>query len=382
MSKVFIEESTLTAIGDAIRSKEGSSALIAPLDMADKITNLPSGGGGNLEVEPIVLTGNQIYGCCGPMAGFYIDNFGDTVSTQNLNDISYMFYNNTAAKIPFDLNCVENTLMNSNFLFQNCVNLTEHPNINNLYPSGISNFFRGCKSLREIRDDIDATWNWDRIHTYDYASTSNIFEECYSLRRIPESFIAKLWTPDAAAYSSTYTGIKGCYTLDELRRIPIEPATFKSSAFNNFVYQCYRLKDIIFDMNEDGTPKIVNWKNQSIILSQVGYASYGNQSSITGYNSGITADKEVTDDASYQALKNDPDWFTTNRLYSRYNHDSAVNTINSLPDTSAYLAANGGTNTIHFNAEAGEKTDGGAINTLTEEEIAVAAAKGWTVSFR
>ena len=101
----------------------------------------------------------------------------------------------------------------------------------------------------------------------------------------------------------------------------------------------------------------------------------------TYYNSGITADKQVVDDATYQALKNDPDWFTIDVNYSRYNHDSAVNTINSLPDTSAYLAANSGTNTIKFKGESGKLTDGGAINTLTETEIAVATAKGWTVSF-
>jgi hypothetical protein len=44
------------------------------------------------------------------------------------------------------------------------------------------------------------------------------------------------------------------------------------------------------------------------------------------------------------------------------------------------LATAGGTNTIKFKGIAGSKTDGGAINTLTEEEIAVAAAKGWTVT--
>jgi hypothetical protein len=68
------------------------------------------------------------------------------------------------------------------------------------------------------------------------------------------------------------------------------------------------------------------------------------------------------------------------RQYSRYNHDSAVRTINSLPDASAYLATTSGTNTIKFRGEAGSSTDGGAINTLTAEEIAVATAKGWTVS--
>jgi hypothetical protein len=43
MGKVFIEESTLTSIGDAIRTKSGSTELIAPLAMAEAITNLPAG---------------------------------------------------------------------------------------------------------------------------------------------------------------------------------------------------------------------------------------------------------------------------------------------------------------------------------------------------
>ena len=102
---------------------------------------------------------------------------------------------------------------------------------------------------------------------------------------------------------------------------------------------------------------------------------------IIGYNSGLTLDKKVTDDTTYQALKNDPDWYTLKKEYSRYNHDSAVATINSLPDTSAYIAEKGGTNTIRFMGNAGSATDGGAINTLTEEEIAVATAKGWTITF-
>lgn len=45
MAKVFIEETTLTSIGDAIREKGNTTELINPLNMADAITNLPSGGG-------------------------------------------------------------------------------------------------------------------------------------------------------------------------------------------------------------------------------------------------------------------------------------------------------------------------------------------------
>jgi hypothetical protein len=61
---------------------------------------------------------------------------------------------------------------------------------------------------------------------------------------------------------------------------------------------------------------------------------------------------------------------------SKYNRTSAVNTINSLPDLS-----NGSNNIIKFNGKSGLSTDGGAINTMTEEQIAVAVAKGWTVSY-
>lgn len=46
MSKYSIDSTTLTAIGDAIRTKEGTSAAIPVSDFATRITNIPSGGGG------------------------------------------------------------------------------------------------------------------------------------------------------------------------------------------------------------------------------------------------------------------------------------------------------------------------------------------------
>jgi hypothetical protein len=142
-----------------------------------------------------------------------------------------------------------------------------------------------------------------------------------------------------------------------------------------------RMKELTFALQEDGSPYTAQWKSQTIDLSSlIGFSHASYKDRILDYNSGITTDKEVRNAATYEALKNDEDWYTLYAEYSRYNHDSAVNTINSLPDTSAYLAANGGTNTIKFKGAAGASTDGGAINTLTEEEIAVATAKGWTVS--
>ena len=234
--------------------------------------------------------------------------------------------------------------------------------------------------LREFPEGFGSDWNWNRVHTFSYATLNSLFANCYSLRKIPVDVLNNMWgIQTSSSYVPMYNAFNKCYVLDEIRDFPIHQAALTSNCFDGLVQGCSRLKSFTFATNEDGTPKTANWKNQTITFENkynsnpIGYAYLA--SNITGYNSGITADKEVTDDATYQTLKNDPDWFTCNYQYSRYNHDSAVETINSLPDCSA-----SGTNTIKFMSLSGELTDGGAINTLTEEEIAVAAAKGWTVT--
>ena len=207
-----------------------------------------------------------------------------------------------------------------------------------------------------------------------------MFRDCSSLRSVPMNLIKSGNPYTYYFYSYFYNGFYWCFALDELINLPIPytKATWTSNAFYDTFGYCTRLKNVTFALN-NGVPYNVTWKSQVIDLSS--YVGYAGSNACTQYNSGITVDKEVTDDATYQALKNDPDWFTCDINYSRYNHDSAVATINSLPDTSAYLATAGGTNTIKFKGQAGALTDGGAINTLTEEEIAVATAKGWTCSF-
>ena len=60
MAKVFIQESTLTAIGDAIRSKTGKTELIDPANMSTEIASITTGGGGGggLPEGALNITGN------------------------------------------------------------------------------------------------------------------------------------------------------------------------------------------------------------------------------------------------------------------------------------------------------------------------------------
>ncbi|MBR5559017.1 MAG: hypothetical protein IKU72_02075 [Oscillospiraceae bacterium] len=48
MANVFIEESTMTAIGDAIRAKTGGTGGILPANMPAEIANITTGGGGGV----------------------------------------------------------------------------------------------------------------------------------------------------------------------------------------------------------------------------------------------------------------------------------------------------------------------------------------------
>lgn len=370
----------LTAIGNAIREKTGGTDLLTLDQMPAEIASISTGGGG-IEIEPIVLTGDCSHFGTGPLSSKFIELFGDKITTNGLTSLSNMFNNYELTNIPFELNMNNASGRSCMSLFERAKNLEVLPMMNDFYPESVSRMFYGCARLRTIPENVFNNWNYDRLHRYSYAGTDYMFYNCYSLRNIPESFLKNIYTSGtSSSYSLLNYGFYTCYCLDEIRGINFNPNVNITSnvcvwSFNS----CSRVKDIIFDCNEDGSPKAINAKQQTIDLTTyVGYAYI--PSYILNYNSGITADKRVSDDATYQALKDDPDYWTTNINYSRYNHDSAVRTINSLPDTSAYLATAGGTNTIEFKGASGALTDGGAINTLTEEEIAVATAKGWTVS--
>ena len=319
---------------------------------------------------------------------WFINKYGNKITTENITSAHHMFSLSEVSNIPFELNFSQEFFNNSiEYMFSDCYNLTSIPKLNNCKPDSTQSCFSSCQKLRYLPDDIATWFDWsylDNLTSEWSGSRNGLFSSCVSLRSIPMDFLAHGNPVVYSSYSIYDSVFFNCYVLDELVNLPNPHynATWTGNAFHTSLYYCSRLKNLTFALNpETNAPYVVEWKDQTIDLSEyVGYCSSTSEIYILSYNSGITADKKVTDDATYQALKNDPDWYTTNIAYSRYNHDSAVLTINSLPDASAYITANGGTNTIKFTGTAGSSTDGGAINTLTAEEIAVASAKGWTVS--
>lgn len=357
--------------------------------------------------ELLVITGNCNYRFAYNGWNLFIDHFRNEIKTNNITDMTNMFTGcSKLQEIPFEINGNPNVEQYLNYMFNSCNYLTCVPKINHIKPYSLTQMFANCYSIREIPEDFCDTWDWSVIDnaTSTYAGNmSNLFSNCYSLRKPPMQLLHG--NPKANNNYTLYSGLfNTCYSLDEITNIPlVHTTTYTANMFSYAGKYCRRIKDFTFALQEDGTPYVMNWKSQTIDLSGgVGFHLYSSSTptnqwsssqleqaaksaGIISYNSGITIDKAIYTEATYQALKDDPDAFclSTDKegpMYSRYTHRSAVATINSLPDTSAYLASAGGTNTIKFTGAAGSKTDEGAINTLTAEEIAVAAAKGWTVT--
>lgn len=404
----------LTAIGNAIREKTGGTDLLTLDQMPTEISNIQGGGtveeltitsngtytpptgidgyapvvvnvpqDGGLPAEALVLTGDCSYMFNNDKFKWFIEKYGNQLTFNNIDNISAMFQNGSYNVIPIDIiNVNYSGDLQMTYIFDGCSQLIKPPKIRYTntpnYPPTMNYMFRNCRSLRELPNDYFTGMmdNWDTVNQ----STSGgekqyLFEGCSSLRTHPDMTCLEQNYVYCRLYYYTF---RSCSSLDEIINFPVWPATLTYNMFDQTFSYCYRLKNMTFRKNEDGSPVVANWTNQTIDLTD--YPGYNPDGPYFGSNSGITADKRVSDDATYQALKDDPDWFSTDINYSRYNHNSAVRTINSLPDTSAYLTANGGTNTIKFKGQSGASTDGGAINTLTAEEIAVATDKGWTVS--
>ncbi len=368
-----------------------------PSEMSDGIKNVALM---SIQKDKLHITNDCRYRFAYGCWDWFIEQFGKMITTSDIASIENMFTYSSIKEVPFDIN-MQTDKATLQYAFANCGSIRILPNIklNLVNPSAsninFGNIFANCYNMKNLDDMFDAD-SLDILSSikitsaYSSPKYNDVLNRCYSLRRLPPWFYKLRISEDSTSYpSQSYTIYQNafiyCYALDEITNIPVLAVTNAAQTagmFSNTFHCCARAKECTFETNEDGTPKVVKWKTQVINLSSdFGSLPSSSRYSILSYNSGITADKEVTDDATYQALKNDPDWWTCNVAYSRYNHDSAVNTINSLPDTSAYLASAGGTNTIKFKGASGSATDGGAINTLTEEEIAVATAKGWTVSF-
>ena len=277
MSKYVIDSSTLTAIGDAVRGKDGSTDPILVSEIASKITAIPAGGG---SIEIPTFSGTGINRFSYNNWNWFIEQFRNQIIVDGLTSTEEMFYNSDELEtIPFDIN---NSSI-SNALFKECTNLKEIGDIKNCNIYGIQEIFYNCANLRYLPNFINCIFN-------NLNSSSNRFRYpfygCYSLRNVPEDLLKNLYNLATSASSQVVYGMfYNCYALDEVKGLFPSKATLTSNAFYNTLYACYRVKDVIF-ATDNGVPYVRNWNNQIIDLSYyIGYGVGFGVPNITSYNS-------------------------------------------------------------------------------------------------
>lgn len=366
----------LTAIGDAIRTKTETTELLTLAEMPEAILGIGDGNG--IPGGVFSPTGNcdYLFASDGNW-DWFVESHGDSIKTNNVESARYMFYGSDLKQISMEFDFAG--AVDCDYMFHFCRWLETPPYLSGQI-SSMNYMFDNCMRMKQIPEDWANTLSWNYIHTSD-VTFNGVFRNCFSLRKIPESLLKNLYSKTEQLFSYREC-FYGCKSMDEIKGLAVINREKRAGGtmFSNSFDLCYRLKDMTFETQEDGTPIKALWTYQTIDLSKnVGYQpSTDTANTITSFSAynGITADKRVTDDESYQRLKNDPDWWTTDLAYSRYNKASALRTINSLPD-----ASDGEGNVIKFSKYAGSATDDKACGGLAVAEIAIASSKGWTVTF-
>lgn len=311
-----------------------------------------------------------------------INKYGNLITTQDITKANYMFSSTKVNKIPFAINFKQSEITNKDLSFMfNATSLTEIPTMNMGYaPYNMTNMFSMSSMIEYFPEGFAEDWDyssWENATSNYVGSINSAFSEMYRLRALPQALISHS-NPKLSNSSSLYYYLaRRCYSLEKVNDLYVyNQANWTGNAFYYAFQNCSRLKEITFAKQANGQPYVCNgWKNQIIDLSTTGYGN------AKAYNPVFTDDTKVDGDLDkYLAYVNEtgnPDGWASAVAYSVFNRKSMVKLIDSLPDVSG----SSGTNTIKYNwGQGGGYGDEYAMSKLSEAEIAVAAAKGWTVA--
>lgn len=253
MAEYLVQDTTLTAIANAVRAKKGTTEPIALTDFAAEIESIQSGGGSSSNKLALVV-GIQS-----------ADNLYD-ITASDLDGVTeigdYAFYQKTGLR-SIDLSNVTSV---GGFAFYNCSNLTS-ANMPNVTSIG-SNTFAYCNALESVDmskvisigdSAFDSCGNFRRITIP--ASVTNIgssaFRKCNSLTSVTFGENSQLTTIGSNAFYGTYISSIS---------IPDSVTTIGSYAF----YKCPELFSLKFGEN-----------SQLSIIDEYAFADNDNLSSVT-----------------------------------------------------------------------------------------------------
>lgn len=359
------------------------STLALGITAHDKSGNIITGTmeSGGINEEDLKFSGNlSNFGQYGRLDNLIEHNFDkiklgwvENDINHGVSSLAYGFSESSLSKFPTITIYGQNATLEG--AFSSCKNLTELPIfITTPYTGAIgilSSLFSRCYSITQVPSGYLSN---QAISANNYSDTfSSMFENCFRLEVMNDGSFLQY----GKGYSNMF---KNCCSLRKLEGIVLSNSLF--TATNNKFYHtfdnCAMLSSLTFITF--GEYQI---HSQTIDLTTCGYSTDTNgKYTDSTYTFQLPYAKKVFDETTYESLKNTEDYWTNQVAYSKYDRQSAIATINSLPDTKTYIESQAlpYENIIKFKKGAGSaKGDLYNMSNLTEEEIAVATAKGWTV---
>ena len=187
VEQVLVNSSSLSSIGDAIRTKKGlpAESTFTPSEMSEQINSMPV-----IPEDALTITGNCTDLFRDRRFAFMINTPG--VKTEDITQASNMFYYcSNITEIPFDLNFnSDNSVSISNFFYR-CEQLKKLPRFNNLDANGCSSMCYSCYELEDVSSLVDI--DLSSMKTSKYIQYSGLFYSTYKLKEIPYSFLSNLY---------------------------------------------------------------------------------------------------------------------------------------------------------------------------------------------
>ena len=201
-----------TDIANAIRDKKGSVDTIKPINMADEILTISSGGG----VKDFITIRNakNLFYYCSSLTSEQLSSilkYDDTSSCTNMN---YMFYECSSLTTIPQLDTSSATNMVS--MFYRCIQLTTIPQLDTSSVTDMSYMFNYCSKLTTI----------PQLDTNSATNMSYMFQNCYVLEKID---VTKLVNENK--YFAAY-----CYSL---KTLIIRTMDTIPSLYSNAFKSCY-----------------------------------------------------------------------------------------------------------------------------------------------
>lgn len=372
-------------LGYYIQSYGQFKYTFTPANMAEEI-EAAAASTSIIPESALTITGVATYKFSYGGWDWFINQMGDKITTQNITNTNYMFAWSQVVAIPFTINMDENIASyvthDLSYMFNGATRLVEAPMIYGVKSASFGSLFSDCQSLTTIPEGFAEDWNWEYVDNLTSAYTgsmASMFYHCYNLRTIPQILLSHGNPYWSYSYPLIKSGFNGCHSLEKIENVFIPyKGSYTSSyanAFSDSVKECYRLKKLTLATQEDGTPYTVSWGYQVIDLTaNVGWSTtnYTGLDKRTDFTTDTLIDSEEKwrgyIDGSY------PDGWANDVAYSTFGATAAKELFASLP------IASGTGNTVKLNANATSAISGEAMSSLTEEDIAVATAKGWTIT--